>query len=344
MLLRTLLAAVVICVSARADFSYEQTSRVSGGAMAGMMRMAGAFSKSAREPMRTTVMVQGDRMAMLSQDRINIIDLAAETMTDVDLKKKTYAVITFADMAKAMERMAEKMGQRKDNAEVQFRADVKPTGQTRVISGLDTKQTIVTLAVEGNDKAGNKGAMDLTMDMWMAPSIPGYEEVRNFYARMAQKMPFNPAASGMAGQMMAQHSKGMSELVKEMSKLDGVPVLQITRIGGSGAPPSEGQAGAAQSQSAPAASADSEQSTGVGRAGRIAAGLGGFGGFGRKKKQAEPAQEQPQQASSSSAGPEALMELTTELSGFSSSPVDGSKFQTPAGFKQVSHDMEKLLK
>src|SRR5688572_33385977 len=102
----TALVLVLAAGSARADFSYEQTSKITGGMMAGMMKFAGAFSKQAREPMRSTITVKGDRMAMTFANRINIIDLAAETMTDVDLEKKTYAVITFADFGRAMQKMS----------------------------------------------------------------------------------------------------------------------------------------------------------------------------------------------------------------------------------------------
>jgi hypothetical protein len=38
------------------------------------------------------------------------------------------------------------------------------------------------------------------------------------------------------------------------------------------------------------------------------------------------------------------MELTTELTSFSSGAADSSKFEVPAGFKQVEHDMAKQLK
>ena len=89
--------AVVLALaagSAKADFTYEQTSKITGGMMAGMMKFAGAFSKQAREPMRSTISVKGDRMAMASANHINIIDLAAETMTDVDLEKKTPTLTT----------------------------------------------------------------------------------------------------------------------------------------------------------------------------------------------------------------------------------------------------------
>lgn len=372
MVFRSFLAASLLCVAARADFSYEQTSKMTGGAMMGMMRVAGAFSKAAREPMRSTIMVKGDKMATVAGDRVTIIDLGAETFTDVDLKKKTYATITFADMGRAMQKMAEKMGQQKgaEGANLQFKAEVKPTGAAKTIQGLNTKQTIVKLAMEGTDqKTGNTGAMEFTMDMWLAPDMPGYEEVRSFYTRMAQKVAWNPMGGGAMAAMMSQHAKGMSELIKEMSKLEGIPVVQITRIGGTGTGmPSDSEMAAAQQQAAaqpqqpaPSVGDAAGQAAGqaaagaaLGRAGRLgglAGGLGGFGGFGRKKKQQQEEQAPPpqpqQQASAAPAGAGAsgaLMEMTTELSGFSSAPVDGSKLSVPSGFKQVEHDMAKALK
>src|SRR5215204_4380266 len=122
--LSTAAVLVLAAGSARADFTYEQTSKITGGMMAGMMKFAGAFSKQARESMQTTISVKGDRLATTSSRNINIIDLSAETMTDIDLEKKTYSVVTFADFAKAMEKMSEKMGAKND-ADVNFKADVK---------------------------------------------------------------------------------------------------------------------------------------------------------------------------------------------------------------------------
>ena len=358
MFIRTVLLSGVIAFTALADFTYEQNTRVTGGSMAGMVRVAGAFSKSAREPMRTTVMVKGDRLAMASSNSINIVDLAAETITDINLEKKTYAVITFAEMARAMEQLAKQMsGQKQPDSDVQFKADVKKTGRSKVISDLNTSETILTMRMEGSDKSGGQGAMDFQMEMWMAPSIPGYNEVREFYMRMAQKMPWNPMTNRMASQMMAQHGKGMSELAREMAKLDGVPVLQITRIGAvaQGGPADSGSTGAQAQprESTPSASGgagDAAAGAALGRAGRLASGLGGLGGFGRRKKQPEQPQEEPQQTreqtqpQAAPSGPVSLMELTTELSSFSSGSVDAARLEVPAGFRQVPHEMEKMLK
>ncbi len=64
--------------------------------------------------------------------------------------------------------------------------------------------------------------------------------------------------------------------------------------------------------------------------------------MGRKKKP-EP-QEQAaggSQQQTAPAGGGMLFEATTEMSGFSSAPVDNSKFEVPAGFKQVEADVNK---
>ena len=94
-----------------ADFSYEQSSQMTGGIMAGAMKVMGAFSKQMREPIKSTVAVKGDRMANITSTHVSIIDLAKETITDVDLQKKTYYVMTFAEMAKMMEEASQKMQQ-----------------------------------------------------------------------------------------------------------------------------------------------------------------------------------------------------------------------------------------
>jgi hypothetical protein len=260
-----------------------------------------------------------------------------------------------------------------NDADLTFSADVKNTGATRVVNGMDAKQTILTLKMEGTDKkSGNKMNMTVSSDMWMAPSMAGYQEVRDFYMKMAQKMSWSPNA-GILGAFAAQQpgmSKGFAEVYKEMAKLDGVPVLQVMRMTGAAAGMSEADMAAAQQaqqqaeqqhaqqqQPAPSVSdAAGQAATGAaagrsGKIGAIAGGLGGFGGFGRKKKQEEVQQQtpppQPQTQTpppASATPPGTLMELTTELTSFSSGPADAAKFEVPAGFKQVEHDMQKALK
>ncbi|MBC7924776.1 MAG: hypothetical protein H7039_03890 [Bryobacteraceae bacterium] len=345
MFLRCFLGLMVISSAANADFSYGQSTKVTGGAAAGMMKMAGAFSKTAREPIESTVLLKGDRLATVSRDMIHIIDLQTETMINVDMAKRTYSSMTFAEMAEAMKRMSEKMSAKKPEGEMKFKVDVKQTGNTRVISGMNTNETIMTLTMEGTDRnSGNKGSMDMQTDMWIAPNMPGYGEVRDFYRRMAGKVSWSPMSSAL-GPMMAQNAKGMDELVKEMSKLDGVPVLQITKIGMSGdgtQPASEGNAPTASSPTASEVATAAGSSGALGRAGRIGALAGGLGGFGRKKK-SEPEQTVAS-TPPSAAGSGALVEMTTELTGFSSAPVDASRLAIPSGFREVESEMKKALR
>jgi len=46
------LLGAVACLPAclLADFSYDESTRITGGSLAGMMKFAGAFSKAARDP------------------------------------------------------------------------------------------------------------------------------------------------------------------------------------------------------------------------------------------------------------------------------------------------------
>lgn len=346
------LFTVIFCAPLiRADFSYEQSSKVTGGVMAGAMKVAGFFSKAAREPMRSTVMVKGNRLATVSGDSIMVIDLDKEAMTSIDLKEKRYSTITFAEMTQAMARMAEKASQQKTdpNAEVDFKVDVKSTGQTRVIQGFNTKQAILTIEMQGKDKeSGQTGAMGMTTEMWLTPKIAGYDEVQEFYKRMSQKLAWSHGGSALGGMAAAQPGmqKAMARMAAESAKLDGVPVFQVMKMGGraDGAPVA---ANTPPPQQQPAAQQEPQQQENPAKAlGRLGGRLGGFGGFGKKKTeepaQQEQAQNRQQGQPADTSG--ALLIMETETTGFSSAPVDASRFDVPAGFKQVEHEMKKAMR
>jgi hypothetical protein len=281
-------------------------------------------------------------------------------------------------MAEAMQQMAAKMkdaGQQA-RADVEFKIDVKDTGQSKLINGVNAKQMILTFEMEGTDpQSGQKASTIVLADTWSAPAVPGYDEVKNFHMRMAQKVAWNPGAMGMG---QPQLSRGMSEVAKQTAKMEGVPVLQVTRImlkaEGMDAQVAAAQAEAqAQAQAqgqqpqqqgptptaggvaqeAAAGAATSAALGRMGRAGGVAGALGGFGGFGRRTKQQEqqeqaapPPQQQapPPTQAGPPANPGLLAETTTEMTSFSSGPADGSKLEVPAGFKQVESELSKALR
>jgi len=351
-------AVLVLCLliptSLFADFQYTETTKVTGGAILGMMKVAGAFSKQARqvtEPMNTTVLLKGNRMARIGPNETEIIDLDKETFTRIDPAKKQYSVMTFQQFKQQLEDAAKeaKKGRQNDGAQLSFKVKVRNTNATKQVSGLTTKEAILTMIMEGQDaKTGEKGAMAITSDMWLAPEIPGYAQVRDFEQRLAVKlgMMTKNALGPMLASMQPGSSQGLAELAKETSKLNGVPVLQIMRIGTSadGKPlpaASEAPLPQASQQETPdvgeAAKESAKESAVSGITGKLG-GLGGFGGFGRKKKKEEPKPantEQPESTQSANAGPAVLMEANVELSEFSASPVAPARFDIPAGFKQV---------
>ena len=304
-----------------ADFSYQEKSTVTGGAIAGMMKVAGVFSKAAREPIEATEAVKGNRMAHRSDWHASIIDLDAETITQIDLQRKTYSVMTFEQMKAMLAQMQQKMKQNPNANQMSFKVTANKTGNRKTIGGMDSTELILKMEMQGTDQqSGQQGGMAITTDLWVAPAADGYGEIRHFHRRMAEKLNWTPGGNMFMAN--PQVSEGMAEVYKEMSKLDGMPVFETVSMGATGQPAGSG----AGSSNQPAAqqSQDQQQSSGLGGM------LGGRFGLGHKK---QTSQDQGGSAGGSSSG--SLLEMTVEMSGFSANPVDPSLFEVPAGFKQV---------
>lgn len=323
-----------------ADFSYQETSTITGGMIAGVMKVAGVFSKQAREPIQSTVAVKGDRMVHRSQTHATVIDLGSQTITSIDLQKKTYSVMTFDEMKQMMEQMSQKM-QKNDKGEMTFKVSADSTGKTKQVAGFEAKEMVLKMEMEGTDKqSGQKGGMLITTDMWVASGVPGYKEVRDFQKRMAEKINWTPGGNMFATNPDA--AKGMAEVYKEVAKQDGVPVQQFITMGAQGQPgaaPADGSAPAAQPQQQQPPAEHPSVGSALGGA------LGGHFGLGKKKSQPadQPAQSSSQ-SQSSAASPGSLLEMTTELSNFSSNGVDDAQFAVPSGFKKVEPDMKRGMK
>ena len=82
--LSTLMGMAAAATMLYADFGYQQTTTITGGMMASMMNVAGLFSKSAKEPVRVTVALKGDKMAHRGANDSTVIDLNAQTITHID--------------------------------------------------------------------------------------------------------------------------------------------------------------------------------------------------------------------------------------------------------------------
>jgi len=325
-----------------ADFSYQQKTTVTGGALAGMLKVAGVFSKQAREPMEATIAVQGDRMCHRSAYHANIIDLNAETITEIDLQKKTYSVMTFQQMKEMMARMSEKMHEQNPNgAQLTFKVSANNTGNSKQIGGVDAKEVVLKMEAQSTDQqSGQQGSLVITTDMWMAAPASGYDEVRQFYRRMAEKLNWSPGGNMFMSR--PDIAEGMAQVNKEIGKMNAMPVFEVVSMGAAGQPGAAGaQGGTAQSQPAAQPQDQQQQQQPKSLGGALGGALGGHFGLGRKKSSSSD-QSSGAQSSSGNSGPGSLIDMTVEMSGFSAAPVDSSLFSVPAGFKQVQPDSRRM--
>lgn len=323
----------------QADFSYQETTKITGGSLTKMMKFIPGGGKMF-EPKTSSVYLKGDRLVHVLPDTMSIIDLASETMTEVNLEKKTYSSITFAEMREAMEKMAarmqEAMAKSKKSGEptpqFDMKMSIKGTGQTRTISGIDTRQYImlIDMNVKADPGAAPIGMSEIETDMWMAKKIPGYDEVQAFYVRMSKKMGYSPNMNPLLMQQ-AGSAEGLKKAAEEMAKLDGTPVLTITRMKGTSA-----MAGMMGSPSS--TNQDNNDRPKIGGLAGLAAG-GIMGGLRRKNKDAPKAEE----TAAPAPGDNVMMETQSEHSGFSSAGIPAAKLDVPAGFQKVEHPMKKAL-
>ena len=390
---------VALPSSCFADFRYDETTKVTGGSLVSMAKFAGAFSKSAHQmtdPVNSTILVKGNRMAHINPDSTEVIDLDQETITRMDHAKKQYTVVTFQEMKAAMEEAMRKAQAQPQQAptpqpasttpppDLKFKVTVTNTGATKQVAGLSAAESILKMSAEAKDQqSGQTGSLAITNDMWMVPEIPGYSEVKDFNNRMAIKMGtvFGGAMPSMSPQMLSAQPgmySGMADMAKEMSKLKGVPVSQVMRMGTTAdgsplpaaseapLPASNGpSAGAVANQAATnaansaanTAASNAENSVGshMGSFGGVPSSLGNLGGFGgfHKKKPQQQQQQRPADQTAAANGAAAngapqnaavLMESTVEMTNFSSASVDPTLFNVPAGYTKVASEYQKSQK
>src|SRR5438132_1953876 len=365
------LTLLAMCGLSRADFKYTQQSKITGGSIVSMTKTLGVFSKNARQftdPQVSTMSLKGNRLRQEHSDgTVEIIDLDGRRFIRIDPAKKTYSTMTFEEFKAALERAQARAKEEQAKAAAKHpEADYKivpkmqsqETGATRTILNLPTKEVKWRMDMEiqsNNPKVQQQmqsATMSMNSDSWLAPSVPGYDELRQFYMRMAKELDWLPGAMGNPMGMKSQMRQAMEEFRKNSIKLQGMPLLQNVSFGMAGLPQNTGAATQPQ-QPAPQQSQTQDQASApVTPKEAISKSLGGmFGGFGKKKKQQEQ-QPPPAQPSGSAANPSpantqpgtssnSMMDMTIEVTSFSSSTLDKSLFDVPVGYTQVQQDPDQ---
>ena len=378
-----------------ADASYQETTQITGGSMVDSLKSVSFLSKSMGNmfaPMTTITMVHGNQKAVVRKDSTEITDLDRETIIRIDTIHKTYTVMTFAQMRQAIANMPKQMEQAqaqikeaqaqqaqqpKTDLKTSFDVSAKNTGVTKDVNGLTAQEQLVTMQMHITDpnapptEAVNSVTYVITTDAWIAPDPPEVKEIQDFDMRMGQKLMAGVDLSAFESQMtqnagMAQlfggqpgSAEAMAQMGKELAKLKGTRVMEVTRMGGSGTGPgvtpgSTQDTAQATPATAPAnssgsvagqAATDTAAQTGAGEASKLgvfgsALGSSALGAFHRKKAATPPPASADTTTAPAANGTQTttsavLMETTTQKSNFSQAPVPPTAFLVPAGFKKV---------
>jgi len=239
--------------AAQAEVKTRNKSQVKFEGMLG--RMMGMFGgKAVKEGVVATSAVKGDRMVTLNDTTGRIVDLAEEKVYELDLKKKSYTVVTFAELRQQLKEAQEKAqrdaekaakeeaGKEKEKAtepdqkapEMDVEFDVKETGERKAIAGYDAREVVMTITVHEKGRTiEDRGGMIVASDMWLGPEIPAMRELAEFQLRYWKAIA--PEAPGMSPEQLATVvamyplvKQAMDRLNREQVNMKGTPLLTVT--------------------------------------------------------------------------------------------------------------------
>lgn len=256
-----------------ADASFQSSTQMNGGALVNMVKstpFAPPSLKTMLEPDVTITAVHGNQKAVTSRDSTEIDDIDKQTVTRVDHTKKTYTVMTFEQMRQMMKNMPQRLaemearmqqmrGQNNAAAQYTITSDTKVNdpGVSKVVNGLKAQERIITVTTKVTNATAPQNTSPIaityvtTTDLWFAPEPPEMQEIQNFDTRMyakisdgidmkaiAAQMKAIAGSAGM-GMMLSKNpgaSNAMEEMNKEIEKIKGIRVLEITSMSGTGLP------------------------------------------------------------------------------------------------------------
>jgi hypothetical protein len=328
------------------------------------------------QPTSTTHAVKGNRLRTDNADGTSeIIDLEGQRVIAIDNNKKTYAVATFQQIRDAMQQaMQNAQAQAKQSPDpnvqnpqlnITPKITVTPGTGNRVILSQSTNETKVlmeiTMEATGTGPNApppgqpNSATMTTNMDTFVAPSVSGYQEFAEFYRHMAQQANWVVLPSNI--HVDPRVSQSMASLQQNSDALKGFPLLSYVNMSMAlaGQPQQDSQTPAQNQNSAPppnnnsSGNASSNSSSTIDSPSTaIAKGLGGL--FGKKKQSNQTSGDQSGSANQASAPPpnpnansNDLIEITTQVTTFSDSSLDGSFFDVPAGYTQTQADPTQVM-
>jgi hypothetical protein len=332
-MIKGLFFAAALFTSTAVLWAEVKTEEKSQFKFEGMMgRMMGMFGgKAAKEGTVNTVAIKGNRKMTASESAGEIIDLSEQKVYNLDLKKKTYEVLTFDEMRRRLREAQEKASKAaKENAkeekppserQMEFDFSSKESGQKRLINGYDCREVVMTIT--GHEKGKtleDGGGMVMTSHIWLGPSIPAVKEIAEFSRRYIQALgeAFNLGNSAEQMTMASAMYPGMKDMIGKMEvenvNMEGAQILTEMTMESV-----KNQAQVSQDQKQGSEPSDGGITSVRGLGGMLGRGLG-------RKKPAEGDANKPANRST-------IFTLNHELLKVSTG-VSDSDVAIPAGFKE----------
>lgn len=289
------------------------------------------------------VYLSGNRLRTDDDATTTVVDLDAETVTEINHESETYFVVTFEqfraatraamDMVRGMaaspdeQPAAQPETYEEPDVVVTFDVAVDDAGESREFFGVRAERRYVTLTsrvtkTAGDDPDGDleeEGSIVFFADVWLVDRLPGQEEMEDFNQRQLERMwegleiPAQDAGEALAAVTAAipGFAEGMAKMKEATGQLDGRPVQTVTYV-----------------VSVPGgAEFDRDAALGVkkeGKKSRLGGLARGLMGKARGKKDEPPAEEQ-----------KTMFRTTTEVTKVDQSALADDLFSVPPGYTRV---------
>jgi len=252
--------------------------------------------------------------------------------------------------------------------------DVEKTGEKQRFANVKAEQHIIIVQETCTvPSSGQTCVVTWALDNWMAKRMPGDDEARDFYNKLAKELGMDDGLSGLPASsrgMMSLFQEGWEDAIDEMSELKGYPVKTVIQMemGGKACTTLSGQPIAMDNVWGDAMTAGARsgaytagyhtrwavhhgtsQALGGGVGGAVAGSAAGaatgavvssmLNHFGKKKKKPpEQAAAEPAPAQTGEDGAAILFRVTSELTAIDDRRVPAEQFEVPPGWKQVEPD------
>ena len=231
-------AAMVASLGVQADVKTQEktTFRMEGLLGAFVNRAAGGA-----DGRTASIAVKGDRLVQSTDTTSTIVDLKEERIYTVDVRRKEYSVVTFAEMRAQIEKLRQDLEKQKaemnpeDKAKVEEAAKqleldvtVKETGQRKTVAGHDASEAVLTLTLREKGKTLDEGGgFVMTNNMWLGPKVASLDELAQFRLRQFKAIygqAFDAQQLNAAAVMVPGLSRLMERMASELNKLSGTPL------------------------------------------------------------------------------------------------------------------------